>query len=146
MILLLQLAACCRTNNAAWSNDKMLLRATTIWNNVHVAWKVARICCLYFHPSISNFKVACIAGSIVKQSSEIWRWSLVPTPCFGSHLCRQNVNRSPTQYRQLRRLTLKLILFPNPSLACEQALHLEGVMRRKSSMALAISCDFLCLP
>ena len=44
------------------------------------------------------------------KSYLFWRRSrcnrLVPTPVFGTRLRRQNFNLAPTQYRQLRRLTI----------------------------------------
>ena len=41
-------------------------------------------------------QLACVAAGIFL--------CVVPTPVFGSRLCRQDFNRSPRQYRRLRRL------------------------------------------
>ena len=40
----------------------------------------------------------------VSREREIGFQRVVPTPFFWSRLCRQNFNRAPRQYRQLRRL------------------------------------------
>ena len=49
------------------------------------------------------------------KSYLFWRRSrcnrLVPTPVFGIRLRRQNFNLAPTQYRQLRRLTILYVVW-----------------------------------